>query len=1103
MLRIFTHTLCFIYLILILPLPAQAQRLFGNEWIQASQVYFKIPVYKTGFHKITAKEFHQYGVPVQEISSASLQMFRRGKELAIETTTDESGRLGDDGYLIFYAEKNDGAADSLLYTSPAAMPHAYYSLYSDTAAYFVTWRMDGGAGKRILVNEPEIQNDTLDYHFEESVQLFNSHYLPGPFYPLESNFETGSVLTAYDAGEGWTGAELKENQSFEMSVQTENVTNNHFEKTAIEILLAGWSPGQHLFELWTGSIAKPLRKLANIDFQNYNTIRIKVHLLLSDLGKDNKVTFTLVPFDKGGHISVSYLKLRYPQKSTIETALTQKTYYFNAGKNCFWKIKNDGGVQFYDCSDPFAPKKLRYQEVGIEIDSAAKVLAVKEAIHVHSCQPVRFKNIDPESTDYLIITHPLMRLPVQGTDPVAKYAAYRASAAGGNYKPLIIHSSEVFNEFNYGDPGPQGIKNMIARLHQKGNLKFVFLIGRSIDPQKARKLSNSGQVDMVPNAGWPGSDIALAMETRADSTDFPKVPVGRINTLNAQQVYDYLQKVKAMEAEPSHSPWRKKILHLSGGRSRDELALFKSYVKSFEQKIENALLAASVKTISKETDDPVEKLPIYDPVNKGVALMTLFGHSGLDVTDIDIGLASDPASRYQNHPYYPAVIVSGCASGSIFYSTKTLSSDWIFAPKSGAVLFLAHTFNGVSTSLKRYTDIFYEVLADTTFTSASFGIIQQEAIRRNMLRSPDIVDKITVQQMNLHGDPAIRVFPARLPDYALDSSSIRFSDPSGKVLSASSDSILVRMTVRNDGRYRKENYQLSVRRIRDSTEIIAFETERNAMPNADTFFFVVRNEPYFAENELWEIIVDPNNMLAEENEQNNTVSIRPADAIKSPDIPGELPPILIVTIDKRQITDHEAVSNQPVLGIELLDNDMSKTRPDTSGITIWLKQQCEGCQEKRIYLFNANYKNLSPGHFSLELSLPKPLENGSYHLTVQARDLNGNFAPDYEINFRVSNSNTTTDATVSPNPSNEWFRFSMEFEGPNVSRNITLTIQDIYGRKVKESIFKPDIGKNEWYWHPGKLPAGLYFYSLQPDPNNGPKSSEAGKVMRGKLIRMN
>jgi hypothetical protein len=256
MLRIFTHTFCFISIFL--PFKLVAQRLYGNEWIQSGQVYFKIPVTKTGLYKISSSQLQQYGIPEREIPAASLQMFRRGKELAIETTTDESDKLGNDGYLIFYGEKNDGTADSLLYTSLAAMPHSYYSLYSDTAAYFLTWKMDGGIGKRMLTNETSTQKDTIDYHFEESFQLFNSHYLPGPFYPPGSNFDTGSVLTAYDTGEGWTGPEVREGQSFEMSVQIKNPVNSHFEEAEVEILLAGWSPGQHLFELWIGSIAKPL-----------------------------------------------------------------------------------------------------------------------------------------------------------------------------------------------------------------------------------------------------------------------------------------------------------------------------------------------------------------------------------------------------------------------------------------------------------------------------------------------------------------------------------------------------------------------------------------------------------------------------------------------------------------------------------------------------------------------------------------------------------------------------------------------------------------------------------------------------------------------------
>ena len=465
-----------------------------------------------------------------------------------------------------------------------------------------------------------------------------------------------------------------------------------------------------------------------------------------------------------------------------------------------------------------------------------------------------------------MITHPLVRKPINGIDPVFAYANYRASKEGGNYKPLIINSEEVFNRFNYGEPGPSGIRNIIARMHKR--LKFVFIIGRSIDPQKARKLADAREIDMIPNAGWPGSDLALSMGLKGSPTYVPLIPIGRINAINSEEVWTYLQKVKAMEAQPASASWRKNILHLSGGRSREEVQTFRTYVDSFKNKIKNSVLGANVQTISKQTDAEVEQFPIHIPINEGVALMTLYGHSGLDVTDIDIGFASDEGRGYQNHPFYPAVIVNGCALGSVFYSTKTISTDWIFSPNNGAVLFLAHTFNGVSSSLKHYTDSFYEVLADPQFVSEPFGVIQKEAIRRNMLAYPGLLNGITAQQMNLHGDPAIRIFPARLPDYTFDSTLTLIDDPSGNRLSIWSDSIVIRAGIVNNGRSGTGNYKISIRGLGLSGYHFNIQTDQKITANNDTLSFKIENPFKIPEKGSIEFSIDPNNLLAEEDENN-------------------------------------------------------------------------------------------------------------------------------------------------------------------------------------------------------------------------------------------
>ena len=60
---------------------------YGNEWINFSQQYFKIPIYKTGIHRLeysTIKiSFFQAGIDISDIGTNEFQVFGREKEVAL------------------------------------------------------------------------------------------------------------------------------------------------------------------------------------------------------------------------------------------------------------------------------------------------------------------------------------------------------------------------------------------------------------------------------------------------------------------------------------------------------------------------------------------------------------------------------------------------------------------------------------------------------------------------------------------------------------------------------------------------------------------------------------------------------------------------------------------------------------------------------------------------------------------------------------------------------------------------------------------------------------------------------------------------------------
>jgi len=960
-----------------------AQKKFGNEWINPAQTYLRIPVIQTGVYKITFFELRNAGFPVDSFPDSSLQLFRRGREVAIEITHSEE-KLKPEGYLTFYGQKNDGALDSALYVNPEAMPHAYYSLYSDTASYFLTYNKNSIAGKRIKTADSKITQNVVNDHINEVLQINTTDYPAGNLYPMGSTYETGTALTTYDTGEGWTGKELQNEDGETLKLSTENLVFEKAEQTEVEILIVGRSAGKHQIEIRAGESRDTGRKLALIELENYSTHKVKIALTLQDISTDGKIAVSVIPVKNSGSISISYVKWSYPQKISFTADSIQHTFYFKPDFiNKTISISNAENRQFYDVSNPYLLKKLVPQNTFLTLDSASQIIALTAPLPILEPRLVKFSPINHE-TDYLIISHPLVRNPVHDSnDPGKEYADYRASQAGGSYKPLIMNSEEIFDQFNYGEPGPLGIRNAISFLHTRAALKFVLILGKSIDPQTARHQLNARQNDMIPNAGWPGSDIALAMGLSDSSEYIPLVPVGRVNAATSQNVNDYLQKVKAIESQNKAASWRKNILHLSGGHTQAEREVYREYVESFERRISESDLGAKIQTLSKQTDALKEEFPLDKLLNKGIGLITMYGHSSLSSTDLELGLASDEKRNYKNDSLYPAIIMNGCALGNSFYSPATLSNNWILTPNKGAVLFLAHTHNGVSTSLKHYTDSFYDVLADSSFSNQPFGSIQKEAIRRNINKYPTRSDGITAQQMNLQGDPAIRLFPATLPDYTWKADLLKFLNPNGKTLTTRTDSVKVQIGLLNQGRFKSENLKINILRKRDSVTIENYQFIRSSLSCKDTLSFTIPNKYLKSIPETWTFSIDPENKIPEENKENNV--------------------------------------------------------------------------------------------FSTELILADILDKDTLEITS---------------------------AYVSPNPSDQYFRFQLELKGSQPPAKWIVTIFDKAGRAVNRKELTPHLGKNEFVWHPKGLSAGVYLYKMEVAYPTVRYTGDAQKGMGGKLIWM-
>ena len=107
--------------------------LFGNEWINYDQSYFKIMVAEDGIYRIPKNTLESAGVPIGAVSGEQFQIFRLGEEIPLYVSTN--GAFGANDYIEFYGQKNRSELDRFLFADPDAdMLNPDYSLFTDTSA---------------------------------------------------------------------------------------------------------------------------------------------------------------------------------------------------------------------------------------------------------------------------------------------------------------------------------------------------------------------------------------------------------------------------------------------------------------------------------------------------------------------------------------------------------------------------------------------------------------------------------------------------------------------------------------------------------------------------------------------------------------------------------------------------------------------------------------------------------------------------------------------------------------------------------------------------------------------------------------------------------
>jgi hypothetical protein len=865
--------------LLVLTAIVQVSAQMGNEWIDFNQSYFKIPAGKDGIYKLDYASLQAAGFPVSSVDPQRIQLFHRGVQQAIYVEGESDGQFNSSDFIEFYGRRNDGTLDADLYKPASLQPHKYYSLYSDTSSYFLT--VGALNGKR-MVSFSEDNTSGLaaeSYHFDEKLQVLVSQLSQGTDYEIEMRY------SFFDRGEGFTGAQVVQGQSIDYTIT--GITNTVTSAAApqLELLVVGRGPMAHVAEVYAGT---GLRLAGTINFTGYDAYTFTQNLQWSDIAADGSLLIRIKVIGTGGtdRLSASYLKLRYAQQ-TNAAAASEKIFNLalNGNGKSYLQIQNPAaGLRLFDVTDPSTVVKIgttsssTLNAIVPSTSSARKIFSTTSTISP-KIKPVKFRSINPHEYNYIVISHPLLRTAASGySDPVKAYAEYRASAAGGGYDTLVVNIGQLYDQFNYGEISPRSIFKFMQYLAATNLPRYLFIIGKGLDyGNQYHRNPTSGSFatnkDFVPSTGHPASDSYYTAGL-AGTTDEPAVPTGRITATKPADVAAYLNKIIETEAKPFDDLRRKDILHLSGGIEDGEPELFRSFLQDYATIATSYYLGGKVSAIAKQSTD-IELINIAEEINKGLNLVTFFGHASTTTLDFDIGFVTDPVMGYNNPNKYPMMLMNGCSAGAFFSNKLLFGEDWILAPNKGASAFIAHSAYGFVSNLRIYSEMFYKVgFGDSVYIHKGIGDIQREAAHRHIAQTGSSIANTTqVQQMILLGDPAVPLFGASKPDLEIKDENVYLESFNGETITALTDSFALKIIVRNFGRATEDTMRIEVKRYLNDNSLIVYDSLYPSTLYSDTLTFVIRKgRENGGGNNRFDIALDPDSVISELSESNNTAS---------------------------------------------------------------------------------------------------------------------------------------------------------------------------------------------------------------------------------------
>jgi len=769
--------------------------IYGNEWIQKDQVYFKFKIGKDGLYKITYEDLIVNNFPAS-FKGSQLQLWRFGQEIPLLTSNQNNWISGD--FILFFGKKNRSELDASLFNNPTVeMLNPEYSMYSDSAVYFITLTTNTNPNRRIHIKKSDATLPVVDYFMTDQLHVYKEH-------PIDKKYDSGNEITysSFDECEGFGSRPIQE---LKLKLKPEDPFKG-IQSGQVRIRMAGLNYNHKIQIEINGRIEK-LDSFYGFQMREYE-------IPVSNLILQSDIDLTIKSLAGGNDFfSVSNIHLAYPKKNAGH--LLENETSISVAPSSLLSIKgaslnhigaSDHGTEWYAAVE---------KNTGFYIESHSALekiyfLNQTTADRVNLIQKVELSDLTTDA-DFIIISHAKLM------QSAKEYEEYRKSVAGGSFKTKLIDIEQIYNQFGYGMGQVHGLNaygQFINKNHQ--SVKYILLIGRALNYRDLRVDNNAvtyNHLNLIPSFGYPGADNLIFAKT---GTNLPSIPIGRLAATDNAQVRIYLNKVKEYESKLKNPVsnddlyWRKEILHSAGGIPAGVPGAegFDFILNNLKTIIETSDWQPNITSTNKASSDIIQGSVsniIINKINTGVSINTYLGHGAVSATEIGL----DDPELFDNKGKYPISFSLGCNSGNIHTTGYSLSEAFLFSPK-GSISYISSSAVGTDGGYFVYGQKMYPLIGNHYFTR-SIGDQHYTALRQmDTKNNTDVTSVSLVQQMAIHGDPAIQVNYHDAPDFTIDEKSFK-TIPSN--IFTDQDSFNLNFTLWNLGKKYKQEVRYRIDHI--------------------------------------------------------------------------------------------------------------------------------------------------------------------------------------------------------------------------------------------------------------------------------------------------